>query len=273
MLEESEPMPEELVLVEHDGAVAILTLNRPERKNALDGALVRALAAALDALRDEPGVRAIVLRGAGGVFSSGIDHTLLLEVLEKSQSVPFRHLHHDLQDAFHRIERMERPVVAALSRYCVGMALELALACDFRVAAEDCVLGLPEVAFGIVPDVGGTTRLVRTAGLQAARRLVLTGRLVRAARALEIGLVDAVAPDAAAAEAEALALAQHLASLPAGGVGLAKTLLLHSVSVDSATSFRLEGLVQSVLLQAPGLAEQFPGAVAFIREQMKSPQG
>jgi enoyl-CoA hydratase/carnithine racemase len=266
-------MPAKLVLVDRDGPIVLVTLNRPEKRNAIDGELMRALASTLDTLRDDREARVLVLRGAGGVFSSGIDQNLLLEVLQQSRQVPFRHLHHDLQDTFHRLERMERPVIAVLSRYCVGLALELALACDFRVATSDCVLGLPEVAFGIVPDVGGTTRLIRTVGLQHARRLILTGRLMPAPKAMKIGLVDTVAEDAARAEQEALALARQLAALPATALGLAKTLLLSSASSDAATSFRLEGLVQSVLLQGPELAERFPKAVAFIKEQMGSPQG
>jgi enoyl-CoA hydratase/carnithine racemase len=136
-----------------------------------------------------------VLRGRGPVFSSGIDHALLLEVFQKSRSAPFAHVHHDLQDVFHRLERMQKPVIAAIQKMAVGMALELVLACDLRIATADAVLGLPEIAFGIVPDVGGTTRLTREIGPARARELVLTGKLVRAATAERIGLLHEVADD------------------------------------------------------------------------------
>lgn len=252
--------------------VATLRLNRPDKRNALNADLMRALAAALDAVRDDPAARVIVLRGNGPAFSSGIDHSFLMEVFQKSQGVPFKHLHHDLQDVFHRIERMEKPVIAVLHRTCLGMALELALACDLRLATAECVLGLPEIAFGIVPDVGGTTRLVRTVGFQRARRLILTGQVLRAATAREMGLLDEVAADAAALDARVAGLAARLAALAPLALGKAKALLLRSADVDAATSFHLEGLVQEVLVRQPDLGQRFPEALRLIREGIDNPE-
>src|SRR4051794_34700404 len=114
-----------LVSLRIDDGIATLTMERADKRNALDSALMKDLASAFDAVRDDPAARVIVVRGAGKVFSSGIDHTLLLEVMQKSQSVPFKPLHHDLQDVFHRLGRMEKPVIAALHGTCLGMALEL----------------------------------------------------------------------------------------------------------------------------------------------------
>ena len=185
------------MLVETDirDGVATLQLNRPEKRNALDRALMDSLASALDGVRDDPAVRVLVVRGAGPVFSSGIDHALLLEVFQKSRTVPLAHLHRDLQDVFHRLEQVRKPVIAALHGACVGMAFELALACDFRVATADCLVGLPEIHFGIVPDVGGTTRLVRAVGPVKARELVMLGSLLPASQAIGLGLVTEVAAD------------------------------------------------------------------------------
>ena len=196
--------------------IVTLTLNRPEKRNALNQALLDAFRAALLKVRDDPKVKAIIIDGASDVFSSGIDQSLLMEVFQKSQEVPFRHLHHDLQDTLDMLERTERPTIAVLSKYCVGLGLELALACDFRIATADCVLGLPEIAFGIIPDVGGTTRLVRTVGLQRAKRMILTGQMVTGRRAAQIELAE-VAADLESANAEALSLAEQLASLPRRG--------------------------------------------------------
>lgn len=261
-----------LVLTERRGAVAHVVLNRPDRKNALDQGLMDALAEALDQVRDDVEVKVLVLRGAGGVFSSGIDHALLMEVFQKSQEVPFRHLHRDLQAVMDRLEAMERPVIAVLSRYCVGMALELALACDFRIATQDCVMGLPEVAFGIIPDVGGTTRLVRTVGPQRAREMILTGRLVTARRARANHLVTEVAADEAAAMASADALAQHLSRFPAAGVGMAKAMVLRSGELDRETSLRLEGWVQSILLRQSDVGSAFADALGYIKQQLEAPE-
>lgn len=265
-------MSEPLVRLERAGPVGHVILNRPDRRNALNGALMDALASTLDEVRDDKAVRVLVLRGAGGVFSSGIDHELLMGVFAKSQEVPFRHLHRDMQAQIDRLEEMERPVIAVLSRYCVGMALELALAADFRIATEDCVMGLPEVAFGIVPDVGGTTRLVRTVGLQRAKEMVLTGRLVTARRARADGLLTDVRSDEAAAIEAAEALAGHMARFPAAGVGMAKALVNRSADVDTHTSLRLEGLVQSVLLREPDVGAAFPDALAYIKAQLEDPE-
>jgi enoyl-CoA hydratase/carnithine racemase len=255
-----------------ESGVATLWLDRADKRNALDGALMRSIAAALDAVRDDASVRVVVLRGRGPVFSSGIDHGLLLEVFQQSRTVPFVHLHHDLQEVFHRIARMQKPVIAAVHKACVGMALELALACDFRLATTNCVLGLPEVAFGIVPDVGGTTRLVRLVGEARAKEIILTGKLLRAETALRWGMVHEVARDAADLDARVAALASSLAAHPAQAVGFAKTLIAASVEADSATSFRLEGVVQQVLLGQPSLPEHFPRALAFIKSQMQNPE-
>ena len=255
------------ISVERDGALATLWLDRADKRNALVGDLMRALGVALDEVAADAALRVVVLRGRGTMFSSGIDHQLLLEVFRDSQRAPFLHLHHQLQDVFHRINRLQKPVIAAMHGVAVGMALELALAADIRIATADCVMGLPEIAFGIVPDVGGTTRLVRAVGEARARDLVLTGRLVRARTAHAWGLVhDAVNADALddTVRARAEAIARHSPV----AVGLAKTLCALSANTDDATSFRLEGVVQQTLLAQPDLATRFPQALAFIKEQI-----
>ncbi len=250
----------------------VLTLSRPKKRNALDQALMQALKDRLLEVRDDSSLKSLIIKGDAGIFSSGIDHTLLMEVFQKSKEAPFRHIHRDLQQTFDIIEEMERPVIVAASRFCVGMALELALAADFRFCTEDCVFGLPEVAFGIIPDVGGTTRLVRTVGLQKARQLILTGTVVRAQRAASIGLVDEVHDDEAACFEAACRLAEHFAKLPQKAVGLAKTTVIRAAEVDNHTSLRLEGLVQSILLEQPEIAEAFPAALEFVKYQLMNPK-
>jgi enoyl-CoA hydratase/carnithine racemase len=255
------------ITVDREGAIATVWLDRESKRNALDADTMKGLADALDKLAEDASVHVLVLRGRGPVFSSGIDHTLLMQVMQDSKRVPFLHVHHQLQDTFHRMTRLQKPIIAALHGVCVGMAFELALAADIRVATADCVLGLPEIAFGIVPDVGGTTRLVRAVGEARARDLVLTGRLVRARTAQGWGAVhDVVEPEALdrVVRARAEAIARH----PPVAVGLAKTLCTLSANTDDATSFRLEGVVQQLLMGQPDLATRFPAALAFIKEQV-----
>jgi enoyl-CoA hydratase/carnithine racemase len=258
------------IQLDRSGPLATLWLDRPDKRNALDAAMMKELAAALEELGGDRAVRVVVLRGKGPVFSSGIDHSLLMEAVSATQGTPFLHLHHQLQDAFHRMSRLHQPVIAAVHGVCVGMALELALAADLRLAAEETILGLPEIAFGIVPDVGGTTRLVRTVGEPRARELILTGRLVRARTAERYGLVHEVAGDAAALEALAVERAEQLAQHPPAALGLAKTLCQISAETDAATSFRLEGVVQQALIGQPDLAARLPAALAFIKAQLAS---
>jgi enoyl-CoA hydratase/carnithine racemase len=260
--------PASLVSIENSSGVATLWLERVDKRNALNQALMNDLAEALDRVRDDASVRIIVLRGRGPVFSSGIDHTLLMEVMQKSRSVPFLHLHHDLQNVFHRIERVQKPVIAALHKVCVGMALELALACDFLIATADCVLGLPEIAFGIVPDVGGTTRLHRAVGPTRAKDLIMTGRLVKGRTAERMGLVGEVADDEADLERRLARLVARLSSHPSTSLGLAKSLCGAAAESDAGTSFRLEGVFQQLAMGQPDLATQFPKALAFIKERM-----
>lgn len=258
--------------LDRSGSLATLWLDRADKRNAIDIALMKDLAAALDEVGADRSIHVVLLRGRGPVFSSGIDHSLLMAVVGDMQRSPFLHLHHQLQDVFHRMSRLHQPVIAAVHGVCIGMALELALAADLRLAAEDTILGLPEIAFGIVPDVGGTTRLVRAVGEPRARDLILTGRLVRARTAERYGLVHEVAGDADALDRLAQARAEQLAAHPPAALGLAKTLCQISAEADAATSFRLEGIVQQALLGQPDLAARLPAALAFIKAQLASAQ-
>lgn len=247
------------------GPIATVWLDRADKRNAMDGAMMTELGAVFDTIGADRTVRVVVLRGRGSVFSSGIDHALLAEVFGKTQGTPFLHLHHQLQDVFHRLSRLHQPVIAALHGACVGMALELALAADIRIAGSDCVLGLPEIAFGLVPDVGGTTRLVRAVGEPRARELILTGRMVKAPTAERYGLVHEVAADL---DARVASRADQLVGHAPAALALAKTLCQASADTGDATSFRLEGVVQQALLAQADLLSRFPAAVAFIKAQI-----
>jgi len=259
-----------LVQTDRREGVATLLLNRPEKRNALDRALMDAIAAALDEVRDDPDVRVLVVRGAGPVFSSGIDHGLLLEVFQKARSVPFSHLHHDLQEVFHRLERVRKPVIAAMQGACVGMAFELALAFDFRIATADCLVGLPEIHFGIVPDVGGTTRLTRAIGPVKAKELIMLGSLVDAGEAARLGLVTEVAADQADLDARVSALAARLSELSPAALGQAKALIHQSAEIDARASYQLEGTVQELLMQQPDLPSRVPRALEWIKQRLRA---
>jgi enoyl-CoA hydratase/carnithine racemase len=163
------------------------------------------------------------------------------------ERVPFRAQVGDMQALVTRLEAVEKPVIAAMHRYVPGLALEIALACDFRIATDDCQLGLPEVKLGLVPDVGGTTRLVRIVGYAKAKELILTGRMIAADEALRIGLLTEVAPAGTHVEA-ATRLGEEIAQNAPLAVGLAKRLIDLGATSDKHTFQAMELLAQSILV-------------------------
>jgi methylglutaconyl-CoA hydratase len=178
-----------LVLVERQGAIAWLILNRPEAANALSRALVAALRAELAALAGQPELTAVVLAGAADkAFCAGAD---LKERLGMTLDETRTFLD-ELGALVQTIENFPRPVIAALSGAAFGGGLEIALACDLRLADESATMGLSEVRLGIIPGAGGTQRLSRMCGIAVAKELILTGRRIDANTALGLGLVSRV---------------------------------------------------------------------------------
>jgi enoyl-CoA hydratase len=170
--------------------VAVVTIDRPEKRNALSAAVRAELIAALDALRDDDSVRVLVLTGAGErAFVAGADIAEFAErtPLEQRAAMTGRRV-------FDEIAAFPKPVLAMINGYALGGGCELALACDVRVAADTAKLGQPEINLGIIPGGGGTQRLPRLVGTGQAMRLILSGEIIDAAEALRIGLVDLVCP-------------------------------------------------------------------------------
>ncbi len=170
-----------IVTTEDRGAVRHIVLNRPEKRNAMSQELLRALASALREAAAEESVHCVVLRGEGPVFSAGVD----LVELAASADTPgrLRPFRETFLECANLCESMAKPVICQIHRTCVGGALEVALGCDLRIASDDATLGLPEVKFGIIPDVGGSTRLPAVVGLGRAKELILTARTIDAAEA------------------------------------------------------------------------------------------
>ncbi|MCC7417981.1 MAG: enoyl-CoA hydratase/isomerase family protein [Acidobacteria bacterium] len=195
------------LLVERDGAVAVVTLNRPEVLNALDARMLAELARAVEAYAGDEGVRAIVITGAGDrAFAAGAD----IRELAASSGAEARGLALSGQRVFDRIEKLGKPVIAAVNGVALGGGCELAMACTLRLAADTATLGQPEVHLGLTPGYGGTQRLARLIGKGRAMEMLLTGAPLGAAEAERIGLVNRVVP-AAGLLGEARALAARLA--------------------------------------------------------------
>ena len=188
------------VLVEIKAPVATITLNKPERLNAVDVEVWEGIRDAAVAVDEAPGVRVAILQGAGGAFCAGLDVKAGSTLGELNAGSPAsamvrirEHLAH-LQQCFTRLARARVPVIAAIERVCIGAGMELALCCDIRIAAEGTIFSIPEVQLGIVPDMGGTQRLPRTIGLGMAKELIYTARRFDATEALRIGFVNHVYP-------------------------------------------------------------------------------
>ncbi|MEE8550615.1 MAG: enoyl-CoA hydratase/isomerase family protein [Gemmatimonadota bacterium] len=182
-------MPEEKVLlVERSAGVATITVNRADKMNALNGQVRCAIIGALDELRGDSDVRVVVVTGAGDkAFIAGAD---IGEFKDQKPVDQYRAM--QLGDIYSALERFPKPVIAMINGYCLGGGCELAMACDIRIASDRAKLGQPETNLGIIPGGGGTQRLPRLVGQGQAFRLIYTGEIIDAKRALEIGLVDEV---------------------------------------------------------------------------------
>jgi enoyl-CoA hydratase len=198
------------VLVERDGAVGIVTLNRPEALNALSSSVMKALAGTLEAFDGEPGIRAMLVAGSPRAFAAGAD---INEMKDLGSAAAAKAALAEHLARWDRIGRLKKPVIAAVSGYALGGGCELALACDVVIAAETAVFGQPEVSLGVIPGAGGTQRLTKAVGKALAMDMALTGRRLSAREALARGLVSrVVAPEILLAEAKKLA--RELAALP-----------------------------------------------------------
>ncbi|QSX77293.1 enoyl-CoA hydratase/isomerase family protein [Agrilutibacter solisilvae] len=196
------------VSVADHGAIRVITVNRPDKLNALNGATLDALHQAFDAAADEAAVRVIVLTGAGAkAFVAGAD------IAEMNTLTPVEGRDFSLRGTrmMRRVERMTKPVIAMVNGFALGGGLELAMCCHLRVAADTARLGQPEINLGLIPGFGGTQRLLRLAGRAATLELCLVGAPIDAQRALQLGIVNRVVP-AAELEAQTMALAEQLAN-------------------------------------------------------------
>ncbi|GAF69069.1 unnamed protein product, partial [marine sediment metagenome] len=207
---------QDVVRLDIEDAIAIVLLNRPEAMNAFNSAVWVGLQKAAQAIKEKPSVRAVIVTGAGEkAFSAGIDLKMVASGSGPSISPNYRDGFdrlNSLKMIFNMYEELAVPVIAAINGYCFGAAMEFILCCDMRLACDTAVFGLPEITFGVIPDMGSTQRLPRIVGLGIAKELILTGRRIDAAEALRVGLVEHVYPKEQLMT-EARKLAEEMAKL------------------------------------------------------------
>jgi enoyl-CoA hydratase len=254
---DDEPSFEHLGVSVDDG-VAVITIDRPDALNALNGELLLELATAFDLLEGDLGVRALIVTGAGRSFVAGADVTELAPLDD-----PFAGRETSLggQDVMNTLAALPFPTIAAINGFALGGGLELALACDLRVASRGAKLGLPEVGLGLIPGYGGTQRLPRLIGHGRALDLILTGRHVPADEALQLGLVNRVVDDALEG---ALALARQTLRNAPIALGLAKEAMVRGLDVTLPQGLEIEADLFGMAVTTSDMKE---GTAAFLEKR------
>jgi len=227
-------MPYDNIIVDKRGAVGLITLNRPKALNALNAALVADVAAALDAFEDDDEIGAVVITGSEKAFAAGAD---IKEMQSKSYMDVY--LEDFITKGWERVTRCRKPVIAAVSGYALGGGCELAMMCDFILAADNAKFGQPEINLGTIPGAGGTQRLPRFVGKSKAMEMVLTGRMMDAAEAERSGLVSRVVPAADLID-EAMKTAEAIAAKSRPSVMIAKESVNRSYETTLAEGVRFE---------------------------------
>ena len=250
-----------LVSVEDDGRVRHLILNRAEKRNALNGELITAIRDAARAAADDPEVHCVVIRGEGQAFSAGVDVFELGSLGGQTEMLrPFRRA---CLEAVNLLEEMAKPTIAQIHGVCLGLGAEIAVACDMRVMADDARFGLPEVRLGLIPDVGGSTRLPAIVGLGIAKELIMTGRTIDALECHRVGLANRIAP-LAALEEETQSLVDELMAAAPIAVGSSKQVLNAVARPTLAASLDAEGAVQQMLVATEDFRE---AGMAFVEKR------
>ncbi len=250
-----------LVNVEDAGAVRHIVLNRPEKRNALNGDTITELGAAIEGAADDESVRVVIVRGEGPLFSSGMDLNDLREL--SGDAGRLRSFRRPLLAWWNLLEEMPKPTICQIHGAALGGAFELALACDFRTMAEDAMAGIMEVRVGLLPDVGGCSRLPSIVGLGNAKELIMTGKVIDGREAHRIGFANRIAP---ADELDALteAFANELLQCAPRAVGMAKRVIDASAKPALAATLEQEVQAQEALAATDDFAE---GTKAFFEKR------
>jgi enoyl-CoA hydratase len=254
------------ITVAREGPVATVTLNRPDKLNALNELLFDELAVALDDLERDAGIRVAILTGAGDkAFAAGAD----IEAMSAMTPVRAKAFADKGHAVGARIEGAHFPMIAAVNGFALGGGCELALACDFLYASDRAKLGQPEVNLGVMPGFGGTQRLARRVGIARARELCYTGDVIGAEEALRMGLVNAVVPHGEL-YARVLEVAKKIASKGPLAIAQCKRILLRGTDVPLVTASELEAQAFAVLF---GSSDQREGMKAFLEKRAAKFEG
>jgi enoyl-CoA hydratase len=252
-------MPYQTLTLSVADRIATLTVNRPDKLNALNDELIEELGLAVDELRDRPDVHGVILTGAGRAFVAGAD----IAGLEKLGPVSAKAFARRGQLVFNRLESLPIPVIAAVNGFALGGGCELAMACHVRIASDAAKFGQPEVKLGIIPGYGGTQRLPRLVGKGHALQLMMTGEVIDAAEALRIGLVNRVVPAADLIKAATEMLKQMLGNAPMALAGCIE-LVNRGYDLSVGDALAMEATAFGLLA---GSADMKEGTRAFLEKR------
>ena len=268
----NETINPELVKYHREGHIGFITLNRPEKRNALNWALWLALEQAIQEAEADKEARVVILTGEGKTFCAGLDLGPENELLQAigatpsaTQKLDFYRLVRRGQDIFTRLERLPQPTIAAIHGHCLGAGLELVLCCDLRFCSNETLFGLPEPTLAIITDAGGLQRLPRVVGRGHAREIAFRGHRFNADRARAIQLVNEVFPNQESLEAAVLEIAAEIAANPPLAVQGAKEVLLYNEEADLQDSLEFNAARSSMILPSEDLYE----AIAAYMEKRK----
>lgn len=249
------------VILEKDGKVAIVTINRPNALNALNSETLKELDIVVDTLANDDEVLAVVLTGAGKAFVAGADITEMKD-LNTVQGRRFGILGNKV---FRKLETLEKPVIAAVNGFALGGGCEISMACDIRIASQKAKFGQPESGLGITPGFGGTQRLPRLVGMGMAKQLIYTGDIINAEEALRIGLVNKVVEPEKLMD-EAKEMAKKIANNAPIAVTLCKAAINKGMQCDIDTAIAYEA---EVFGECFATEDQKEGMTAFVEKRDK----
>ena len=251
------------VLMRREERVGVIQLNRPQALNALNSALMDELIAALQEYDADPAVGCILVTGSEKAFAAGAD------IKQMAQASVVEMIDSPFIGYWDKLARISKPIMAAVSGWCLGGGCELAMACDLIVAAESAVFGQPEINLGIIPGAGGTQRLTRAVGKSIAMDMVLTGRRLSAEEALQYGIIARLLPTEGFAAA-AVAVAAEIAAKSPIALRIAKEAVNHAFELPLAEGIHLERRLFNMLFAT---ADQKEGMAAFVEKRPPTWQG
>lgn len=267
----SETQAENLVTYHSDGHIGVITLNRPEKRNALDPIVWTALDEAIASAEEDPDARVVLVRGEGKSFCAGLDLSPENELFaavnkppDATQKIWFFREVRKTQDIHTRLERISKPTIALIHGHCLGAGLELVLCCDIRLCSRDTLFAFPEAKLGFITDVGGLQRLPRVVGRGHAREIAFRGHRFDADRAMAINLVNQVFPDRETLEENGREMASEIAANPPLAVQGAKEVLLFDQEVSLEESLDYNAARSSMIVPSQDL---FEAVAAYLQKR------